>query len=142
MKKLEKLKIQIRNVPYIYLSFDMLCGEINEVSKNILDIKNKLKEACVLRDKQFAKTIALSTFTPFKDYKYIMFNVVSDYDGEKEIVIEVFRDETDEEYEDRLKEEEISFNLKKLASKRRKEQKEIKEKAFLEKLKLKYEKNN
>ena len=139
MKELEKTKIRIKDVPYIYLETNILNGELETVSKNILDIKNKLKRAFLEREANVSHYKIPSVFTPFEDYKYIHINVVN-YDG-LDIEIEVFRDETDEELEARKKhQEEMSLRAKKGAESKKLIQ-EKREKALLEKLKKKYDNN-
>ena len=139
MKKPDKIKVQIKDVPYIYLDSDLLKGEIREVSKKILAIKNKLKEACDLREKKIREEKLSAFFIPFKDYKYIYLKVNND-DGYTEVNIEVWRDETDEEYDKRLE----VINRRKIsaknAAKNRKASQIKREKSLLETLKKKYEK--
>ncbi len=139
MKKMEKTKVQIRDIPYIYLDSDLLQGEIKEVSKNILAIKKKLKEAYDLREKSLGKDRLVDIFTPFKDYKYINLNV-NNYDGYSEVNIEVWRDETDEEYNKRLADIKRRSASAKKSAKNRKESQVKREKTLLETLKKKYEK--
>jgi hypothetical protein len=105
MKIMEKIKIQIKDVPYIYLDFSLIEGEIGEVSKRILSIKNDLKKACDLREKDIIKFYEkglIPNFTPFKNYQYIYLKTEFGYDLENSLYIEVWRDETDEEYNKRL----------------------------------------
>lgn len=121
-KDSKKARVQIKDVPYIYLDYYLIEGDINEVSDKILTIKNKLKEAYDLRDKDvanYSKRDFITTFTPFEDYQYIVLKS-ENVDGYRELSISVWRDETDEECNRRLAtSKKISESLKLAATNRR-----------------------
>ena len=139
MKELEKTKIQIKDLPYVYLDVYSLNGNINDVAKYILGIKKLLKDAYTIRENESSSYKIRPVFTPFKDYKYIEMEITNDmYEGQ-ELKVRVFRDETDEEFEARKKhQEEMSLRAKKGAESKKLIQ-EKREKALLETLKKKYE---
>jgi hypothetical protein len=130
---MNKQLVQIRDVPYIYLDFDLLYGDIEEVAKNILGIKDKLKVAYDERDRYS------SDFTPFEEYEKIELSFYFGYDGEKELNVTVYRWETDEELEKRLDLDKKWSESAKLAAKNRKKAQEKIERTLLENLKKKYE---
>lgn len=141
MKNPEKIKIQIKDVPYLYLDFDIMEGDINEVSKNILDIKNKLKTAYDARNHMLSyRKDMISQFTPFNDYQYIHLKTSYNYDEDKDLLLEVWRDETDEEYNKRLESNKKRSESAKLAAITKKIAQEKREKSLLKTLKKKYEK--
>ena len=127
---------RINDAPHIYCDVDILNGTLEEVSQSVLKIKERLKNAYEERNKTFPE----AKFTPFEDYKVIKLNSTIDYDG---LVINIvcYREETEEE----IKAEKEMAEKRKLASikaaEKRKENKEKKELALLEKLKNKYEGN-
>ena len=139
MKELEKTKIQIKDLPYVYLDVYSLNGNINDVAKYILGIKKLLKDAYTIRENESSSYKIRPVFTPFKDYKYIEMEITFDmYEGQ-DLKVRVFRDETDEEFEARKKhQEEMSLRAKKGAESKKLIQ-EKREKALLETLKKKYE---
>lgn len=132
LKNKEKQRIRIYDVPYLYLDRDLFEGDIEEVSKNILNIKSLLKKEYEERE----KSIKNETFTPFEKYQYIYLDFCI-YDG-IEISITVYRDETDLEQKERLKKDKeynIQLKQKQLEIKAKQEEDE---KALFEKLKQKY----
>ncbi len=137
MKELEKIKVRIKDVPYVYLETNILSGELETVSKNILNIKDKLKEAFLQREINVADYKIPPVFTPFEDYKYIHINIV-DYDG-LDIEIEVFRDETEEEFKKREELQKLRSIVAKKGAESKKLAQEKREKTLLATLKKKYE---
>lgn len=128
---MNKQLVQVKDSPYIYLDFDLITGDINEISKNILGIKNKLKEAYDKREEEGY----ISNFTPFEDYTKIELYIDYGYGGDKDLTICVYRWETDIEYEIRL-----ALDKKRSeAAKTKKEGQEKRERTLLENLKKKYE---
>lgn len=101
-------------------------------------------------NKNFSDLISFfeKDFKSFLNKKYSLYNdSITDYTiyfdfKLNDLFIYGLRYETNKEYNERLKKEEISYELKKLAAKARKEIVEKEEKELYEKLKLKYEKNN
>jgi ABC-type uncharacterized transport system involved in gliding motility auxiliary subunit len=143
-KTIEKQKVLIKDVPYFYINESIFNGTIEEVAKNILDLKNKLKEAYLKREKDKITTFRkdmIPTFTPFEDYKYIHFDVEKDYDGYIEYKLKVFRDETDEELNKRIEANKNKSIAAKKAAKSKKLAQEKRERTLFESLKKKYEKN-
>lgn len=139
MEKIKKEKrwIEIEDVPYISLDLYIIEGEISEVSKKIKSIRNKLKEAYVLREKSYEKSGAKNRekFTPFSDYQKITLELEIDYydgDSDRYLVIKVWREETIEEAKKRITEEKKEKESQKIAQEKR-------EKAILEALKKKYD---
>jgi hypothetical protein len=146
MKNPEKIKIQIKDVPYLYIDFDIIEGDIKEVSKKILDIKNKLKTAYDARNQNIGTSYRedmVPQFTPFKDYQYIHLKTGYGHDYDvRDISLEVWRDETDEEYNKRLESNKKKSNSAKLAAITKKITQEKREKSLLLTLKKKYESKN
>lgn len=130
---MNKQLVQVKDVPYTYLDFDLLNGDINEVAKNILGIKDRLKIAYDERDRYS------SEFTPFEDYVKIELYIEYGYEGDKDLAIRVYRWETDEELHKRLEQEKKRNESAKLAAKTKKEAQEKRERTLLENLKKKYE---
>lgn len=126
--KIERNKILIRDVPYVYIDTSLIQGDIDEVSKNILNLRNILKEAYESRKKDLP-----FSHTPFEDYKYIHL-----YYDEFDISLKVFRDESDEEFEKRLDANNKRSESAKLAAKNRKNAQEKRERTLFENLKKKY----
>ena len=146
MKNPEKIKIQIKDVPYLYIDFDIIEGDIKEVSKKVLDIKNKLKTAYDARNQSIGTSYRedmVPQFTPFKDYQYIYLKTGygHDYD-DRDLSLEVWRDETDEEYNKRLESNKKRSKSAKLAAITKKIAQEKREKSLLITLKKKYENKN
>ena len=132
----DRKKIQIKDVPYLYIDMYIFKGSIEEVSEKILNIKNDLKKAYETRKKQYPN----EQFTLFNDYQYI--ELQHDIYDRDSIEVIVYRDETDQEYKKRIQEEKKRKDLAKLSAQKRKETIEKIEKTLYEKLKNKYEKNN
>lgn len=132
-QKIEKNKIRIRDIPYISFDIYSLDGEINEVSNTVLNIKNMLREAYKLRKKYDE----VSVFTPFEDYKYIHLKLEWD-EGGKYFEVQVFRDETDEEFKKRLDANNKRSESAKIAAENRKKAQEKRERTLFENLKKKY----
>ena len=132
---MNKAKIQIKDVPYVYLNSDLFKGEIEDVANKILSIRKKLEEEHLKR-KAFNHPIKI---TPFEEYKYVDLDLFVDRDNSIEVYITVFRDETDEEYSERLKENKKRSESAKLSAEKRKENIINREKKLLEQLKKKYE---
>ena len=132
----DRKKIQIKDVPYLYIDMYIFKGSIEEVSEKILNIKNDLKKAYETRKKQYPN----EQFTLFNDYQYI--ELQHDIYDRDSIEVIVYRDETDQEYKKRIQEEKKRKDLAKLSAQKRKETIEKREKTLYEKLKNKYEKNN
>lgn len=123
---MEKQKIQIKDVPYIYLETDIIEGEITQVSAKILDIKNRLYSLYLERQKNYPS----QEFTPFELYEEIHI---------KDLEVEVYRLETDEEYRKRVELQEERSNAIKKAAKERKLKQAQEELELYNKLKAKYE---
>jgi len=115
----DRLKIKIKDIPYIYIDSDLFEGTLEEVSKKVLSLKDKLKES----------------------YKEIRIASTFDYDGNREYYLEVYRDETDEEYNKRIELAKKKSESAKLAAKNRKEAQKKRELSLLKTLKEKYERN-
>ena len=129
-----KLLKQIKDVPHFYIENSLFEGNIEDVAKNVLNIRKQLKELYNQRDKKGYE----DKFTPFEDYQYIKIRCNIYYES-MEYELEVWRDETDEEFKDRKKQiKERSIAAKKAILTKAKNL-EIEEKALLEKLKKKYE---
>ncbi len=140
--KEEKIMIQVKDVPYIYLDFDLFEGEIKDVVKKILNIKHSLITSWKNREINISKEFKpdkMPVFTHYKDYEEIKINLEFDYDGERDIVIKVYRKETDEEFKTRLELSKIRSEKAKNAAVNRKLAQEKREKILLENLKKKYE---
>jgi hypothetical protein len=135
MNNIKKL-IQIKDVPYIYIDeYNILNGELDEVCEKIKELKVKLKEAFILRE----KNIPNEKFTPFDDYKIIRLRTDSYHDS-LEMKIDVFREESDDEFNKRI---ERNNNIKKSlkdSAQRRNIKKDEEEFKLYQKLKEKYEK--
>jgi hypothetical protein len=130
MRKEEKKRIKINDVPYINLDLEMFTGDINEVAQRVIGIKKKLKEAI-----EFQKT-RNPGITAFEDYKKIEIEISHHWDTSLSLHCE--RDETDEEFEKRIKRLETIKKSLALKSKKIKEGKEKKERELFERLKKKY----
>ena len=139
MNKLEKIKVIIKDVPYVYLDFEMLQGDINDVAKNILSIKDKLKDAYLKREIDSKSYKIKPIFTPYEDYKYIDFYINIGYEGDREIEISVYRDETDEEFKKREELQKLRSIVAKKGAESKKLAQEKREKTLLATLKKKYE---
>ncbi len=136
--KIEKQRVQIRDVPYIYFDRYMFDGDIETVASKILGIKDKLKKACEERDKQFLKT-KNGHFVPFNQYKEIKIELEIDYHNEEsDVKIRVYRDETDEELKNRIEANKNKSIAAKKAAETRKLAQEKREKTLFENLKKKY----
>lgn len=138
-----KKRVQINDIPYLYVDPYIIDGEIEEISQKILNIKTDLEKAYIKRKEDIEKSNKkdkIPAFTPFKDYQYINLKLEKDWDGGIDINIEVFRDETDEEYAQRLEAEEKRKQSIKSANQKRKETIEKRERELYESLKKKYEK--
>lgn len=133
---MEKQKIQIKDVPYIYLETDIIEGEITQVSAKILDIKNRLYSSYLERQKNHPS----QEFTPFELYEEIrIIKKIKKYYNDSELEIEVYRLETDEEYHERVELHKKRSNAAKKAAKERKLKQAQKELELYNKLKAKYE---
>lgn len=123
MKKSDKL-IKREQIHYIYLDLDLFEGDINEISKKILDIPRRLKEN--------VPNIDLS--------KYTKFDINLDKWGET-IDVELFgsREETDEEYLKRINQNNKRVEANKKAALTLKKKKEQEEKELYIKLKKKFD---
>lgn len=130
MKKKQLRKIKC-DVPYIDLS-DVFEGEISEVAEKVLAIRERLVE----RWEQLGG-YDVSNENP-NNWKYI--NIVRDYWEEGfQYRIEVYRDETDDEYKKRLSDEKLLAAIleeKKLKQKNSQQKREI---AILKRLAKKYD---
>jgi hypothetical protein len=141
--KIERQKVKIKDVPYMYLEFNILEGDIEEVAKNILNLRKKLKEAYDIREKDILTSYRkdmIPVFTPFKDYKYINLSFEFGYDGDRDIIIEAFRDETNEELNKRIEINKNRILAAKKATITKKLAQEKREKTLFENLKKKYDK--
>jgi len=134
-----RLKIEIKNVPYVYLDNSILSGTLEEVSKNILGLKDKLKEAYYYVTSK--KDIIYANLTPFENYKYIELDYRYNYNDDLELILKCYRDETDEEYNKRIELSKKKSEAAKLAAKNRKEAQKKRELSLLKTLKEKYENN-
>lgn len=138
--KEEKEWIEIKDIPYLYIDTDIFEGNIQEVSKNILNISKKLKEAYLNREKEkntYGKLIP--EFTPFNKYENIKIHTEWDYDGYGEIIVKAYRKESDDELKARLEKSKILSMKAKESARKRKLSQEKREKSLLETLKKKYE---
>lgn len=135
----KRLKIEITDIPYVNIENYILTGSLEEVAKNILNLKNKLKEAYDYRASK--KEYANSILTPFKDYKYIELDYKYNWDDNFELKLRCYRDETDEEYNKRIELAKKRSEAAKLAAKTKKEAQKKRELSLLKTLKEKYEKN-
>ena len=138
----KKLKISVKDIPYIYIDNDILSGTLEEVAKNILGLREKLKVSYLQRQSAWDKSAEKRNqprFTPFEDYKYIDLYVHSNYEDSWQIEIEVSRDETEEEFQKRIETNKKKSEAAKIAAKNRKLAQEKREKSLLETLKKKYE---
>ena len=107
-------------------------------SKQILDIRNRLKGAH--EERELAGYNA--HFTPFSKYKEIKFkHEYGGYEESDQYTIEVFRDETDEEYNVRIETQKKQSIAAKKAAITRKESAEKRQRTLFENLKKKYETN-
>lgn len=129
---MEKQKIRIKDVPYIYLDTDIIEGEITKVSTDILNIRQHLHLAYLERQ----KNVPAEKFTPFELYEEIYLKrKYNDLDLE----IEVYRLETDEECREREELQKKRSNAIKKAAKERKLKQAQEELELYNKLKAKYE---
>lgn len=141
----EKQWVQIKDIPYLYLDFSIFEGEIKDVTKNILNIKQSLitswknREINVLKEFRPNK---IPVFTHYKDYEEIKIKLELNWEGERNIIIEVFRKETDEEFKIRLEQNKKRSESAKKAAINRKLSQEKREKSLLKTLKEKYERVN
>jgi hypothetical protein len=129
---MEKQKIRIKDVPYIYLDIDIIEGDITEVSANILNIRQNLHLAYLERQ----KNVPAEKFTPFELYEEIY--IKRDY-NDLDLEIEVYRLETDEECREREELQKKRSNAIKKAAKERKLKQAQEELKLYNKLKAKYE---
>lgn len=140
---MSKLKIEIKDVPYIFIEEVILSGPLEQVANNILDLKNKVKEAYYKREENVKNNYIkdmIPSFTPFEDYKYIELDYNYNHD-DFDLHLRVYRDETDEEYNKRIELNKKRSEAAKIAAKNRKEAQEKRELSLLKTLKEKYEKN-
>ena len=140
--KNEKILVQIKDVPYIYLEFDLFEGELKEVSNKILNIRKLLIDAWKNREltiKDSFRKDMIPIFTHYKDYEKIEIVIEFGYDSEGDIGLKIWRKETDEEFNKRIELSKIiSENAKKSVITKKLAQ-EKREKTLLENLKKKYE---
>lgn len=132
MKKL----VEIKDIPYIDISYDIFTGNIEEVSARILFIRQHLLDAYEARAALLP--VRPVSFTPFEEYQYLDIVARHNYDGSVDFILRVFRDETDAEVEDRELRERDYQALKKIRAAKRKATIEKRERAILEKLQKKY----
>jgi len=135
---MERKLIKVNDAPSIYIDGDdILNGTLEEVSTKILSLKEKLKEAYFQRKSDYEKFSVKSNLTPFEDYKEIKLRCTG-YEY-LEVELEVFREETDEEYIRRIELQNKRSESAKKAAEARKLTKEKRERTLLENLKKKYE---
>lgn len=136
-----KQKVEVKDKPYLYLDSSLFEGELSEVAKKVLNIKNMLQDAHRARElsvqKEHRKDM-IPTFTPFEQYEEIKLDTCYDNDGIN-IEVKVFRLETDDEVKIREKKAKERSEKAKLAAQKRKEAVEKRELTLLETLKKKYE---
>jgi len=138
--KIERQKVQVRDVPYIYIDNNILKGTLEEVSKNIFNLKNKLKEAYNTREKSSKENFKKDKtpyFTPFNEYKYINLDIDTSF-STIDFEIVVYRDETDEELSNRIEANKNRSIAAKKTAETRKLAQDKREKTLLENLKKKY----
>lgn len=120
-------KIEKREELYLYIPIDVFEGNLEDVCKKVLNLKERLKqEHQVVKD------------NPNKYFKYELF-FTSYYDEGMEAKIRGVRLETDEEFNNRIERNKKQQQAGKMAAKKRKENQEKRELTLLETLKKKYE---
>lgn len=122
--------VQIKDIPYIYLDSDTLSGEIEEVSKKVLGIRQQLADK-ITEHKKLNPLI-----TPIEQYKSIKLDV-SYYDG-IEITLACYREKTAEEIKKAKEETKLRKAAAIKSAKTRKLAQEKREKTLYENLKKKY----
>ena len=145
----QKQLIQIKDVPYVYVDSDLFSGTLEEVSSNILNLRRVLERAYIDREVGQAKMNVTFfskykpiEYTPLEQYEVIKLAFGRDYDG-VDIELDVFRVESDAEFEERLRKLDESEKKRKESAKKATETKKMKkmesELKQLAMLKAKYE---
>lgn len=128
---MKKQRIQIGDVPSLYLDTDLFCGTPEEIAKKVLDVPNQLHQLYLERSKKPTDW----NYTPWELYEDIHIETKMDYyygDNIVDVTVKVYREETNAEYKSRKESEK-----KKVNAQSAKEKRELK---LLKELKEKYEK--
>ena len=136
---MKKQRIQIGDVPSLWLDTDLFCGTPEEIAKKVLDIPNQLHKVYAER----AKEPTDWKYTPWELYEDIRIETVIDHyygDVSIEVNIKVYREETDAEYKSRKESEKKEKDNIQLTKEKRELAKEKRELELLKELKKKYEK--
>jgi hypothetical protein len=136
MKQKEKIDIEIKDVPYMYIDYDLFEGSIEDVSKKVLAIREQIVSAYEAREKMIPYK-----YTPLEQYEDIRIRCIN-YNDRCEFGVYVFRKETDEELKLRLDKERQLKNARKKRETELKRKKEEEERALYEELKKKFETNS
>lgn len=134
--KESKRWIRIKTLPSIDISsMDVFEGTIEEVAEKILNLRKVFIDRCELLEKTYNRELY-----PDKD-KVERISIERDYWTEESDSYRLIyhRLETDEEFNDRLKDEENRKEKQKLIAQKRKETKEKRERTIYENLKSKFE---
>jgi hypothetical protein len=137
----KRLKIEIKDIPYVSIENYILTGSLEDVAKNILGLRDKLKESYDYRESKEGVKYYSTPLIPFEDYKYIELDYEYNYNADFGLRIRCYRDETDEEYNKRIELAKKRSEAAKLAAKNRKEAQQKRELSLLKTLKEKYENN-
>lgn len=124
MAKVVKKRIQIGNIPFLYLDSDLFQGTLKQIAQAILDLEVEFKEAYDLGIQKG------KNYFPYDQIEELSLDIMGD-DGSVDIMLSAYRTETDEEYKLRRKaENEYKEKLK--------IQQETRERQQFEALKAKY----
>ncbi len=127
---MEKKLVRISDTPYINIDTNIIIGELDQIIKNINDLKIQLK------NRIDELKVNNPHITKYEDYVKIEISGDISYD---DIYLIGFRYETNEEYDKRI--DKLKKREEYLANKREKDKlaKEKRERTIFEKLKKKYE---
>lgn len=89
MKQKEKIDIEIKDVPYMYIDYDLFEGSIEDVSKKVLAIREQIVSAYEAREKMIPYK-----YTPLEQYEDIRIRCIN-YNDRCEFGVYVFRKETE-----------------------------------------------
>lgn len=126
--------VKIRDVPYLYLDGSIVEGTLEEISSQVLNVKNMIAETI-----ERARKDGHLSLTPIEDYKEIRLHLKRDFDGDVELGLECFREKTPVEIEREREQRKARAAAAAKAAETRKLAKEKREKTLYENLKKKFE---
>jgi hypothetical protein len=127
MKKL----IEIKDAPNVYID-DILSGDVDLIIERLTNLRQTIAKAITEHENYFKNKL-----TPIEDYKKIEVEHTRSFD-EYEIRLVCYKEETDDEYNTRIKKENELKKKRKEAAEKKKRTIEENERKLYEELKLKY----